>query len=123
MKIMKRTVCTLLGGFCMLTLMQAQVRTEQLLEKGWKFTREDKTEFSSVGYDDAKWQNVTVPHDWAIYGPFSPHNDRQFVAIEQDGQKEAISHSLHTFSQLGTVALGVRMMVGIPRRAATSQPI
>ena len=96
MKIMKRTVCTLLGGFCMLTLMQAQVRTEQLLEKGWKFTREDKTEFSSVGYDDAKWQNVTVPHDWAIYGPFSPHNDRQFVAIEQDGQKEAISHAGRT---------------------------
>lgn len=93
---MKRTVCTLLGGFCMLVWMQAQVRTEQLLEKGWKFTREDKVEFSTVGYDDAKWQNVTVPHDWAIYGPFSPHNDRQFVAIEQDGQKEAISHAGRT---------------------------
>ena len=93
---MKRTVCTLLGGFCMLAWMQAQVRTEQLLEKGWKFTREDKVEFSTVGYDDAKWQNVTVPHDWAIYGPFSPHNDRQFVAIEQDGQKEAISHAGRT---------------------------
>ena len=93
---MKRTVCTLLGGFCMLAWMQAQVRTEQLLEKGWKFTREDKVEFSAVGYDDAKWQNVTVPHDWAIYGPFSPHNDRQFVAIEQDGQKEAISHAGRT---------------------------
>ena len=93
---MKRTVCTLLGGFCMLAWMQAQVRTEQLLEKGWKFTREDKVEFSTAGYDDAKWQNVTVPHDWAIYGPFSPHNDRQFVAIEQDGQKEAISHAGRT---------------------------
>ena len=93
---MKRTVCTLLGGFCMLAWMQAQVRTEQLLEKGWKFTREDKVEFSTVGYDDAKWQNVTIPHDWAIYGPFSPHNDRQFVAIEQDGQKEAISHAGRT---------------------------
>ena len=93
---MKRTVCSLLGGFCMLAWMQAQVRTEQLLEKGWKFTREDKVEFSAVGYDDAKWQNVTVPHDWAIYGPFSPHNDRQFVAIEQDGQKEAISHAGRT---------------------------
>ena len=80
----------------MLAWMQAQVRTEQLLEKGWKFTREDKVEFSAVGYDDAKWQNVTVPHDWAIYGPFSPHNDRQFVAIEQDGQKEAISHAGRT---------------------------
>ena len=80
----------------MLAWMQAQVRTEQLLEKGWKFTREDKVEFSTAGYDDAKWQNVTVPHDWAIYGPFSPHNDRQFVAIEQDGQKEAISHAGRT---------------------------
>ena len=93
---MKRTLCILWGSLCMCALMQAQVRTEQLLEKGWKFTREDKAEFSSVGYDDAKWQNVTVPHDWAIYGPFSPHNDRQFVAITQDGQKEAISHAGRT---------------------------
>ena len=96
MKNMKRTLSTFLGGFCMLSLIQAQVRTEQLLEKGWKFTREDKVEFSAVGYDDAKWQSVTVPHDWAIYGPFSPNNDRQFVAIEQDGQKEAISHAGRT---------------------------
>ena len=96
MKNMKRTVCTLLGSWCLLSLLQAQVRTELLLEKGWKFTREDKVEFKSEGFDDSKWQNVTVPHDWAIYGPFSPHNDRQFVAIEQDGQKEAISHAGRT---------------------------
>ena len=96
MKNMKRTVCTLLGSWCLLSLLQAQVRTELLLEKGWKFTREDKVEFKSEGFDDSKWQNVTIPHDWAIYGPFSPHNDRQFVAIEQDGQKEAISHAGRT---------------------------
>ena len=96
MKNMKRTVCTLLGSWCLLSILQAQVRTELLLEKGWKFTREDKVEFKSEGFDDSKWQNVTVPHDWAIYGPFSPHNDRQFVAIEQDGQKEAISHAGRT---------------------------
>ena len=96
MKNMKRTVCILLGSWCLLSLLQAQVRTELLLEKGWKFTREDKVEFKSEGFDDSKWQNVTVPHDWAIYGPFSPHNDRQFVAIEQDGQKEAISHAGRT---------------------------
>ena len=96
MKNMKRIVCTLLGSWCLLSLLQAQVRTELLLEKGWKFTREDKVEFKSEGFDDSKWQNVTVPHDWAIYGPFSPHNDRQFVAIEQDGQKEAISHAGRT---------------------------
>ena len=53
------------------TLTFAQVRTEQTFEKGWKFTREDSKDFSQQTYDDTKWQSVTVPHDWAIYGPFS----------------------------------------------------
>ena len=87
---------TILSGLCIATTLQAQVRTEQLLEKGWKFTREDKAEFSQAGYDDAKWQSVTVPHDWAIYGPFSINNDKQNVAIAQDGQKEAMEHAGRT---------------------------
>ena len=87
---------TILSGLCIATTLQAQVRTEQLLEKGWKFTRDDKTEFSQAGYDDAKWQSVTVPHDWAIYGPFSINNDKQNVAIAQDGQKEAMEHAGRT---------------------------
>ena len=87
---------TILSGLCIATALQAQVRTEQLLEKGWKFTREDKVEFSQAGYDDAKWQSVTVPHDWAIYGPFSINNDKQNVAIAQDGQKEAMEHAGRT---------------------------
>ena len=73
--------------------LSAQVRTERLLEKGWKFTREDAAEFSNPDFDDSAWQNVTVPHDWAIYGPFSIHNDRQNIAITQDGQKEAMEHA------------------------------
>ena len=87
---------TILSGLCIATALQAQVRTEQLLEKGWKFTREDKAEFSQAGYDDAKWLSVTVPHDWAIYGPFSINNDKQNVAIAQDGQKEAMEHAGRT---------------------------
>ena len=66
------------------------------MEKGWRFTREDCEEFSRVGYDDSQWQSVTIPHDWAIYGPFSIHNDRQNVAITQDGQKEAMEHAGRT---------------------------
>ena len=72
------------------------MRTEQLLEKGWRFTREDSAEFSRVGFDDSKWQSVTVPHDWAIYGPFSIENDKQHVAITQDGQREALEHAGRT---------------------------
>lgn len=74
----------------------AQERTVQTLEKGWKFTREDNKDSFQTNYDDSKWQNVVVPHDWAIYGPFGIDNDKQNVAIAQDGQKEAMEHAGRT---------------------------
>lgn len=64
--------------------------------KGWKFTREDNPESVQPAFDDSQWQSVTVPHDWAIYGPFSSQNDKQHVAISQDGQKEAMEHAGRT---------------------------
>lgn len=72
------------------------VTARYTFEKGWKFTREDDSAFSKTVFDDSSWQSVTVPHDWAIYGPFSSQNDRQKVAIVQDGQKEALEHAGRT---------------------------
>lgn len=74
----------------------AAPRTETLLEKGWRFTREDNSLFSTTDFVDNNWQEVRVPHDWAIYGPFSIDNDKQNVAITQDGQKEAMEHAGRT---------------------------
>lgn len=71
-------------------------RSERTLEKGWKFTRDDNPSFSSPSFDDSKWQNVTVPHDWAINGPFSINNDKQNTAIAQDGQTQAMEHAGRT---------------------------
>ena len=51
------------------------------LKEGWQFTKDTVTTSS-------KWENVTVPHDWAIYGPFSRDNDLQVVAVEQNGESE-----------------------------------
>ena len=94
---MKRTcMLSLMGIIGFLSSVSAQVRTEFLLEKGWKFTREDNPESVQPSFDDSQWQSVTVPHDWAIYGPFSIHNDKQNVAISQDGQKEAMEHAGRT---------------------------
>lgn len=93
---MKRLFLLFVALCCIAFGVEAQVRTEQLLEKGWRFTREDSAEFSRVGFDDSKWQSVTVPHDWAIYGPFSIENDKQNVAITQDGQREALEHAGRT---------------------------
>ena len=66
---MKRTCMLFLMGIVgFLSSVSAQVRTEFLLEKGWKFTREDNPESVQPSFDDSQWQSVTVPHDWAIYG-------------------------------------------------------
>ncbi len=93
---MKRFSLVLMAAIlcCLHTL--ADGRHVQTLKTGWKFTRTDDAAASQVAYDDSRWQSVTVPHDWAIYGPFDANNDRQQVAIEQDGQKEALSHAGRT---------------------------
>jgi len=94
---MKKSFCyTALSAAMAVVSLSASARSTQLLEKGWRFTREDNSEFSVPSYDDRLWQAVTVPHDWAIYGPFSWQNDMQKVAIAQDGQKEAMEHAGRT---------------------------
>ena len=93
---MRRVVIALLSIITLAATAEAQVRSEQLLERGWRFTRDDSPTFSLVECDDSAWQEVTIPHDWAIYGPFSIHNDRQNVAITQDGQREAMEHAGRT---------------------------
>lgn len=64
-------------------------RTETLLEKNWKFVQGDVPQAVQPGYDDRQWQTVTVPHDWAIYGPFDRDNDLQKVAVAQNFEKQA----------------------------------
>jgi Beta-galactosidase/beta-glucuronidase len=89
---MKKGLLLLIAIGMGLNLTHAQTRTQLTLEKGWKFTREDNPRSSEVGFDDGPWQSVRVPHDWAIYGPFSKDNDIHRMAIVQDGQTTAIEH-------------------------------
>ncbi len=60
----------------------AQPRTEISLSDNWEFSR-----------DSIHWETVSVPHDWAIAGPFDKKWDLQFVAIEQNGEKEKTEKS------------------------------
>jgi beta-galactosidase len=59
------------------------------LEKGWKFTKGDFPEAFNSNFDDSKWESVTVPHDWAIHGPFDKTIDMQVIAITQNNEKKA----------------------------------
>jgi beta-galactosidase len=40
------------------------------LSTGWSFQRGDIANAQAPEFSDAAWQAVTVPHDWAIAGPF-----------------------------------------------------
>ena len=63
------------------TLSAGAQRTVTTLNEGWEFTKGRAT-------DASQWQQVRVPHDWAIYGPFDRDNDLQVVAVEQNGETE-----------------------------------
>ncbi len=60
----------------------AEARMQTTLERGWKFAKID-----TLG-QQGKWQDVRVPHDWAVHEPFSRDNDLQVVAVEQNGETE-----------------------------------
>ena len=64
----------------------AQTREINTLKTGWKFNKGLIVDASSVSFDDSGWQNVDVPHDWAIYGPFDKEIDKQTIAIVQNGE-------------------------------------
>jgi beta-galactosidase len=61
-----------------LALSVSAQRTNTTLNDGWQFAKGES----------ATWQNVRVPHDWAIYGPFGREYDLQVVAVEQNGETE-----------------------------------
>lgn len=93
---MKKTFTAAMAAILFSAGFSLSAREQVLLDKGWHFTRDDKPEYKQENVDVKKWQSVTVPHDWAIYGPFSWQNDMQNVAIAQDGQKDAMEHAGRT---------------------------
>ncbi|MGO4770564.1 DUF4982 domain-containing protein [Flavobacterium sp. W22_SRS_FK3] len=84
----------LVAGF----LLNAQQRTITELNKGWKFAKGKNEKAFESNFNDTKWQSVTVPHDWAIYGPFDKEVDKQTIAIVQNGEKVATEKTGRTGS-------------------------
>lgn len=73
---------TVIGALALITsLCTAQVRKEINI-KTWDFSK-----------DKATWEQVDIPHDWAISGPFDKKWDLQTVAIVQNGEKKATEKS------------------------------
>lgn len=86
MRFINRTIAVVLASLTGISL-YAQ-RSETLLTN-WNFHLGDVPEAVSPSYDDSSWEKVTVPHDWAIKGPFGIENDLQKVAVTQNGETVA----------------------------------
>jgi len=79
---MRRTIITLLLSFAAVAAYAQAQRTEAIL-KDWEFRKGHEIQASEG------WEKVSVPHDWAIYGPFDKANDLQTVAVVQNGEDVA----------------------------------
>jgi beta-galactosidase len=64
-------------------------RTEILLDEGWKFSKGSFPNAAEATFNDTRWETVTVPHDWAISGPFDKEIDKQVTAITQNNETKA----------------------------------
>ncbi|WP_420144339.1 glycoside hydrolase family 2 TIM barrel-domain containing protein [Sphingobium sp.] len=60
--------CMMSGG-----VVQSAPRETTQLPDGWRFFQGDPEGAETAGLDDSGWKSVSVPHDWAIAGPFDPN--------------------------------------------------
>lgn len=84
---MKTLILFLISTFSVLNVHSQ--RTVINLEKNWKFSKGDFPEAIKTDFNDNNWESVTVPHDWAIYGPFDKEVDKQVIAIVQNNERVA----------------------------------
>ena len=81
---MKRIVLLLMAASLAFV---SEAREVSVLDKGWKFHLGDLPCAYQPGFDASTWEDVMVPHDWAIKGPFSRDHDLQKVAVTQNYEK------------------------------------
>ncbi len=81
-----RILPVFLATICIiLTSCQESPRKVTLLDKGWMFHLGESAEADISDFSNTVgWEEVTIPHDWAIYGPFDRSHDLQDVAIYQN---------------------------------------
>ena len=62
-------------GFILLTMLTLSVFSREYIDfnSDWKFYLGDVTGAEAVEFDDSDWEGISIPHDWAISGPFD-HN-------------------------------------------------
>ena len=84
----------LITGFLVTIIFQsyAQQRITVNLQSNWRFFQGSNNTAHLKDFDDSKWPTVTIPHDWAIAGPFIPEGDG---ILENCPGKEKVGTDIH----------------------------
>ena len=75
-------------ALCLANL-SSHARSVTALKDGWKFTREANDAAVKPAFNDFAWETVSVPHDWAIKGPFDRKHDMYVFRNVQNMEKKA----------------------------------
>lgn len=73
---MSKLTAVLFFSFLNLVALQieAQIRSVQNFDRGWKFSLGAEPKASNESFDDAGWRLLNLPHDWSIEGSFDEKN-------------------------------------------------
>ncbi|MBN2611442.1 MAG: DUF4982 domain-containing protein [Bacteroidales bacterium] len=69
-----KTLTTLFLFFLSIIQICAQVSfgDAENINHNWRFKKGDIENAGSVEFDDSKWRQLNLPHDWSVEGPYSP---------------------------------------------------
>ena len=59
-------------GISSLSFSQAGFGESEKINNNWKFILNDVSEAKEPSFNDRRWQNVDLPHDWSVKQQLSP---------------------------------------------------
>ena len=67
----------LLTTICLISALSSFAETQIQNLRDWKFIFANPSGAEKTDFNDSSWQDVRVPHDWAIDKPFDMNIDLQ----------------------------------------------
>lgn len=95
-------LCNLLL-FAISSSAQNTFRERFSFNEGWLFKKNADSTARQMNYDDADWQSLSLPHDWAIEGPFKPEYNLRTGGLPIFGEASYRKHFKVDKSKKGSI--------------------
>ncbi|MGK0253387.1 MAG: beta-galactosidase [Mariniflexile sp.] len=82
---------------------EQQVRERISFNEGWLFEKTDDSTAYDVKLEDSNWRQLSLPHDWAIEGPFKPEYNPRTGGLPVFGTAWYRKHFVIDASKKGSI--------------------